>query len=166
MTDQPDRIPPERGTPEQGPNVFTFPPVIYAGAFVMGYLTDRAFPNNLGYETPRQIVGWCLVALGCALAGWAIARFIRARTHVDVRKPATALVTDGPYRLTRNPMYVAAALLYAGIAIVYAKVFILAFLIPCLVVIDIFIIRREEAYLETVFGEPYRDFRRRVRRWL
>ena len=166
MTEQPDSPPPGRATPQHGPDVFTFPPIIYAGAFVMGYLTDRAFPNNMGYETPRQIVVWGLVALGCALAGWAIARFIRARTHVDVRKPATALVTDGPYRLTRNPMYVAAALLYAGIAIVYAKVFILAFLIPCLIVIDIFIIRREEAYLETVFGEPYREFCGRVRRWL
>ena len=166
MIDQPNQKPPEHGTSEHGPNVFTFPPVIYAGAFIMGYLTDRGFPNNLGFETPRQIVGWSLVVLGCVLAGWAIARFVQARTHVDVRKPATSLVTDGPYRLTRNPMYVAAALLYAGVAIVYAKIFILAFLVPCLIVIDIFIIRREEAYLEALFGEPYREFCGRVRRWL
>jgi len=165
VTDQPDQAPP-KAPPAHGPNVFTFPPVIYAGAFIMGYLTDRGFPNNLGYETLRQVVGWVLVALGLALVGWAIARFVRARTHVDVRKPATALVTDGPYRLTRNPMYVAAALVYAGVAIAFAKIFILAFLIPCLIVIDIFIIRREEAYLETAFGETYRDFCGRVRRWL
>ena len=150
----------------RGPEVFTFPPVIFAAFAIMGYITDRAFPVAIGAPKLRLFAGAALIALAIALAGWAIARFAGARTHLDVRKPATALVTDGPYRFTRNPMYVAASLLYAGIAIIFGKLFILGALIPCLVVIDIFIIRREEVYLEALFGEPYRAFRHRVRRWL
>ncbi|MFT5439247.1 MAG: protein-S-isoprenylcysteine O-methyltransferase Ste14 [Alphaproteobacteria bacterium] len=153
-------------TPAHGPDVFTFPPVIFAIFLIMGYITDRGFPVAIGAPVLRQIAGGALIGLGVALAGWAIARFRKAKTHLDVRKPATALVTDGPYRFTRNPMYVAASLLYAGIAVIFGKIFMLAFLIPCLLLIDIFIIRREESYLDALFGEPYREFRRNVRRWL
>ena len=166
MTDTPPepKLSPE--APVQGPDVFTFPPVIFAVFLIMGYITDRGFPATIGAPLLRQIAGSALIGLGVALAGWAIMRFSKAGTHVDVRKPATALVTDGPYRFTRNPMYVAASLLYAGIAVIFGKIFMLAFLIPCLLLIDIFIIRREESYLDALFGEPYREFRRNVRRWL
>ena len=166
MTDTPPEPKPPPEAPNQGPDVFTFPPVIFAIFLIMGYITDRGFPVTIGAPLLRQIVGGVFIGLGIALAGWAITRFSKARTHVDVRKPATALVTDGPYRFTRNPMYVAASLLYAGIAVIYGKIFMLAFLIPCLFLIDIFIIRREESYLEAVFGEPYREFQSRVRRWI
>jgi protein-S-isoprenylcysteine O-methyltransferase Ste14 len=166
----PEPVPPpppeEPKDPAQGPDVFTFPPVIFAIFLIMGYITDRGFSVAIGAPLLRQIAGGALIGIGVALAGWAIARFSKAKTHLDVRKPASALVTDGPYRFTRNPMYVAASLLYAGIAVIYGKIFMLAFLIPCLLLIDIFIIRREEAYLEALFGESYRDFRSRVRRWL
>ncbi len=152
--------------PAHGPDVFTFPPVIYLTFFVIGYLTDRGFPTDIGVPLLRQVAGWSVAALGIALAGWAIARFFRAGTHVDVRKPALALVTDGPYRITRNPMYLAAALLYAGVAVAWSRPILLASLVPCLIAVDFLIIRREEAYLESVFGETYREFQRRVRRWI
>ena len=77
-----------------------------------------------------------------------------------------ALVTGGIYRHTRNPLYVALALVYAGIAVAADSLWALMFLAPCLGVIRYGVIAREEAYLERKFGEEYRRFKSAVRRWL
>jgi protein-S-isoprenylcysteine O-methyltransferase Ste14 len=151
---------------ESGPPVLTFPPVIYASFFAVGYITDRLLPIEIGYAGLRHYSGGLLCLLGVAIVAWSVARFIDARTHVDIRKPATTLVTDGPYRMSRNPMYLAATLLYAGVAITFAKPVTLALLVPCLWVMHWGVIAREEKYLEAKFGDQYRDFRSRVRRWV
>jgi len=156
----------ENDAAESGPPVLTFPPIIYASFFAIGYITDRLLLIQIGFEDLRQYGGGVLCILGFAIAGWALARFIRAHTHVDVRKPATTLVTDGPYRISRNPMYLAATLLYAGVAIAFAKPVTLALLAPCLWVMHWGVIAREEKYLEDKFGDDYRAFRSRVRRWI
>ena len=151
---------------DTGPGVITFPPVIYAIFFIIGYVTDRAFPVALGMPPLRHGVAYLLIAIAIGLVLWAGIRFVRARTHIDVRKPANSLVTDGPYRFSRNPMYLAATLLYAGVALRLSLGWTLAALVPCLVVLHYGVIAREERYLEAKFGELYRDFRSRVRRWL
>lgn len=161
MTDAPDDI---EGV--DAPDVITFPPVIFAIFFVIGYVTDLAFPVELGFADIRIAGGSLLIAASIALVAWAISRFIRANTHVDVRKPATTIVTDGPYRLSRNPMYVAASLLYGGITIILAMPWTLVLLIPCLITLYHGVIAREETYLESKFGESYRDYKSRVRRWI
>jgi len=148
------------------PGVITFPPVIFAIFFVIGYITDLASPVALGARDIRHIAAAATIGGAVALVLWAGMRFVRARTHVDVRKPATALVTDGPYRLSRNPMYIAASLLYAGVALWLSLVWTLMALIPCLVVLHYGVIAREERYLEAKFGQRYLDYRTRVRRWL
>ena len=148
------------------PDVLTFPPVIFAAFFIIGYVTDRAFPSGIGLSSIRYGVGGVLIGLSIVLAGWALAHFARAKTHVDVRKPATSLVTGGPYRLSRNPMYLALSLLYAGFCVALLLPLTLALLLPCLVVLYRGVIRREEAYLDRKFGEAYRNYRSRVRRWL
>ena len=149
-----------------GPDVITFPPVIFIAFYAIGYITDRAFPAELGMQSVRYAVGGLFLGASGALVFWAIAHFVRAKTHVDVRKPATALVTDGPYRLSRNPMYLAATLLYAGFAIIFSLPITLAFLAVCLTVLQIGVINREEVYLDRRFGDDYRQYRTRVRRWL
>jgi protein-S-isoprenylcysteine O-methyltransferase Ste14 len=148
------------------PDVVTFPPVIFIAFYAVGYITDRAFPAQFGTPFARFTIGGALILLSILLVTWAVARFLRAGTHMDVRKPATALVTDGPYRLSRNPMYLAATLLYAGFAIMFSLPFTLAFLPVCLTVLRIGIISREEAYLDRKFGDAYRNYKARVRRWL
>jgi len=152
--------------PPDSPDVLTFPPVIFIVFYVIGYVTDRAFPTDIGTAGARYAIGGALIACSAALVAWAVAHFVRAKTHVDVRKPAKALVTDGPYRLSRNPMYLAMTLLYAGFAVAFSLPITLGVLVPCLAVLHRGVIRREEIYLERKFGVAYRDYRARVRRWL
>jgi protein-S-isoprenylcysteine O-methyltransferase Ste14 len=156
-TDKPD---------SDSPDVLTFPPVIFIVFYVIGYVTDRAFPTDLGEVYARYAIGGALLAISGTLVAWAIASFVRAKTHVDVRKPATALVSDGPYRLSRNPIYVAMALFYAGFAVAFSLPITLGLLVPCLVLLTRGVICREESYLERKFGTEYLAYKARVRRWL
>ncbi|NKB22259.1 MAG: DUF1295 domain-containing protein [Alphaproteobacteria bacterium] len=148
------------------PDVLTFPPVIYLTFFVIGIITDRALSHSIGFQGFSHPAGWVLAATGFLIVCWAVTRFIRQKTHVDVRKPATTIVTDGPYRFSRNPMYLAATLLYAGIVIAYGKMATLGCLIPCLIVMHYGVIAREERYLEGKFSDSYRDYCAKVRRWI
>jgi protein-S-isoprenylcysteine O-methyltransferase Ste14 len=86
-------------------------------------------------------------------------------TAVEPWKPTTAIVTTGPYRITRNPAYVGMALAYAGIAVMSDALWVLAPLPLVLLVIDRGVIAREERYLERKFGQEYLDYKDRVRRW-
>ncbi len=162
MTENPANQPTEPDSPE----VMTFPPVIFATFFVIGIITDRALSHSMEFHGFPHRAGWVLVVIGFLIVGWAIARFVKAKTHVDVRKPATTIVTDGPYRFSRNPMYLAATLLYVGVAIVFGKTATLALIIPCLIVLHYGVIAREERYLDGKFGDAYREYQAKVRRWL
>ncbi len=90
----------------------------------------------------------------------------RAGTNVNPREPTTALVVSGPFRFSRNPLYVALTLMYAGLAVVANAFWVLVLLVPVLLVLHSGVVRREERYLEAKFGEAYRQYRARVRRYL
>jgi protein-S-isoprenylcysteine O-methyltransferase Ste14 len=96
----------------------------------------------------------------------AIRAFRRARTNVETPKPALALVTDGVYARSRNPMYLAIGVLLAGVAALADSGWLALLLVPLLGVLRIGVIAREERYLDRKFGPPYRAYRARVRRWL
>jgi protein-S-isoprenylcysteine O-methyltransferase Ste14 len=96
----------------------------------------------------------------------AVRAFRNAGTNVETPKPATTLVTSGIYARSRNPMYVALALLFAGTAVLADSGWLALLLLPFLGVLRVGVIAREERYLERKFGEPYRAYRARVRRWL
>jgi len=147
------------------PGVLTYPPVIFAGFFAAGYGADWLLPASLGLAEARVVAALAMAGIALLIAGTAIAAFLSARTHLDVRKPAVTLVTTGPYRFSRNPMYLAAGLLYAAAALWLDKPWTLAALAPCLLVIEFGVIRREERYLDGKFGATYRAYRASVRRW-
>jgi protein-S-isoprenylcysteine O-methyltransferase Ste14 len=105
-----------------------------------------------------------LVSLPLALATFRV--LSRAHTPVDPLKPTTALVTEGPFRYSRNPIYVALTLLYVGVALLVNVWWILLLVVPVLLVIRYGVIAREEAYLTRKFGEAYRQYTAQVRRWL
>ena len=142
------------------------PPLIYVAGFVVGVALEAAFPIA---DLPTALA---LIALGMGFAIWlaldgaAMIRFRRARTSMVPMRPSTTLVTSGPYRITRNPMYVGMAFLYAGLALALGVVWALNVLPLVLAVVDRQVIAREERYLEAKFGQSYRDYRQRVRRWL
>jgi protein-S-isoprenylcysteine O-methyltransferase Ste14 len=100
------------------------------------------------------------------LAFSAIACFLRAGTNVPTRRPATALVINGPYRFSRNPIYTGMIVLLLGIGVMVDSAWILAMAVPLALVLRYGVIAREERYLEAKFGAPYRAFRENVRRWI
>ena len=143
------------------------PPLIFLGLVVIGPLLDR----HLGLA-PLQIARPILIVLvlilvagGLAVVLAAMRRFARAGTRVEPWAPSSAIVSDGIYRVSRNPMYVGMALVMLGLALIIGSPMSLAMVGAALLILDQFVIPREEAYLEAKFGADYRDYRARVRRW-
>lgn len=144
------------------------PPLLFAAGFLIGWLLHRAWPLWLlpDVGSPRHFVAGLLVGIGGALAVWGIATFRRARTAVIPHYPASRIVAEGPYRFTRNPMYVGLTLVYAGAALGIGMLWPLVLLPVVLIALTYLVIRREEAYLQRAFGDDYAAYRARVRRWV
>ena len=142
------------------------PPLIYAAGYLAGLGLGRAVPLPRPPAGVARPLGSLLVAAGVALPAAGITLFGRRGTSVLPVRPTTALVTTGPYRLTRNPMYVGFGLIHAGVALWRRQTWPLLMVPPVLIAVDRVVIRREEPYLEDVFGDDYRRYRQRVRRWL
>ena len=107
-----------------------------------------------------------MFATGFAIAIWAIVTIRKAGTRVETNKPTTTIVANGPYRLTRNPIYIGMFLGQIGLAIGFNSLWILATLAPFYLVIRYGVVAREELYLERKFGDVYLGYKSRVRRWL
>lgn len=142
------------------------PPLIYLGALGIGFGLDATIGTGSLPWTLRGPVGAASIIAGGGLLASFLSAFRRAETPVDPYMPSEAIVTDGPYRLTRNPAYLGMALMYAGIAIVANASWALAPLPVAIAVIDRGVIAREERYLDRKFGRPYVDYKQRVRRWI
>ena len=146
-----------------------FPPAVYLGGLVVGYALDWLWPVPIlpgGGGLIARILGVALVLAGLATVALALAAFRRAGTSPHPNHPTAALTGAGPYRFTRNPMYLGLALITAGIAGIGNALWPLLAVIPVVAIIQTQVIVREEAYLEAKFGESYRAYRTRVRRWL
>ncbi len=128
-------------------------------------LRDRYLLRDLLPRVGSRAIGASLAAIGLVVGFFAFREMLRARTHIDPSKPATALVTAGPFRFSRNPLYLSTTLLYIGAALSFRVLAALVVLPVALVVLHFGVIRREERYLEGKFGEEYRVYRARVRRW-
>jgi protein-S-isoprenylcysteine O-methyltransferase Ste14 len=142
------------------------PPVYYIAAFLVGVALELVFPTSWPAFGVRLVVALIAGGAWIALDGAAMIFFRRAGTSMVPMNPTTTLVTSGPYRVTRNPMYVGMAFLYIALAFALGVIWALVFLPAVVVVIDRFVIAREEPYLEGKFGQAYRDYKARVRRWL
>lgn len=104
--------------------------------------------------------------MGIAVGFWGSATMHRAGTNVRPDRPATALVTGGPFRFSRNPLYLSLITLYLGITLFCNVTWALIILAPVLAFVHWRIVLREEKYLEAKFGDAYRDYKTRVRRWI
>ena len=148
------------------PQVVAIPPVIYAGAFGVGLMLEGVGRTDVPGATLRFGLGGLLLVLGLGLMGLALRAFRAAGTHVEVYLPATALVVTGPYRFTRNPIYIGMTMAYLGVGLLTDSLWVLVLALPVLGVMHYGVVLREEAYLTFKFGEQYRDYTRTVRRWI
>lgn len=158
--------PPTASSERDTAGVIAPPPLIYLGALGIGFGLDAAIEAGSLPSTVALPIGAASIIAGSGLLGSFVRAFGSARTPLDPYTPSEALVTDGPYRLTRNPGYLGMALTFAGIALVSNAPWALAPLPVAIAVIDRGVIAREERYLERKFGRPYLDYKRRVRRWI
>jgi protein-S-isoprenylcysteine O-methyltransferase Ste14 len=152
--------------PPDHSGVFIPPPLLYVVPFLAGLLIHWVHPATLFPRGVTAPFGVILVALGLALVGFAAVSFRRARTSPIPIKPTTAIVETGPYRFTRNPMYVGLAALYLGVTLWVDSLWPVLFLPVALFTVQRFVIAREERYLESKFGDQYRSYKARVRRWI
>src|SRR5690606_21093810 len=110
--------------------------------------------------------GAAIFILGLMLLAWAALNFQRAGTNVPTNRPSTAIVATGPYRFSRNPIYIAMLIGQIGVAIYFDNAWQFVVAIPFIAVLRYGVIAREESYLERKFGQTYLDYKARVRRWL
>ena len=149
-------------------NVLIRPPIAWVLAIVAGMALDWwvAPLPLLPDEEPESLLGAVVFFLALALAFWAIATMTSAGSNVPTNRPTTTIVEAGPYRFSRNPIYLAMVLALIGLAISFDTIWLLLTLVPFAVVIRYGVIAREETYLERKFGDLYRSDCSRVRRWL
>jgi protein-S-isoprenylcysteine O-methyltransferase Ste14 len=142
------------------------PPFVYAAAVIGGWLLNRAWPLRIGSGRSLRLLAWLFVAVWAALFVSSFGSFLRRKTTIVPNRPAHALVIKGPYRFTRNPMYVSLVFLTIGVALVLNTWWAILLLVPGLVLIQKTVIAREEAYLRRRFGAEYDEYTRHVRRWI
>jgi protein-S-isoprenylcysteine O-methyltransferase Ste14 len=142
------------------------PPLIYLSGLAVGFGLEGLLPSAPVPDAVSWGAGAVLLLGGGLLARSFFRALGRAGTTISPYGATTALVTTGPYRISRNPGYLGLALAYAGIALLSGALWPFASLVPTLALIDRGVIAREERYLERKFGDQYRRYRRQTRRWL
>jgi protein-S-isoprenylcysteine O-methyltransferase Ste14 len=149
--------------------VFVPPPLLFLMPMLAAAMlhSRRPWAISDGAATGLAFAGFAAIAIGIAIGLASIDRFWKANTTIlPAGRPTTAIVERGPYRFTRNPMYVAMACAYVGLGLVLNNMWALIALPLVLAVVDRSVIRREEQYLAAKFGDAYRVYCARVRRWL
>lgn len=148
------------------PDIRVPPPLLYLSVLGIALLLQEVAPLPwLPRAQTRPFAVVCFVTC-VVLALWAVAWFRRARTSPLPIRPAAALITGGPFRFSRNPLYVSLVLLYVGITLWLGVLWPIVLLPALVFLVQQLVILREEAYLESRFGDAYRAYRARVRRWL
>ena len=160
---------PEAGEPD-GAKVRFFPPGIPFLALLASVGLQRVWPLMEDNALPipgRYWMGGILIVGSIAFFGlWSIVLFRRSGQNVNPWKPTPQIVERGPYRITRNPMYLQMVIACVGFAILLSNPWMLLATPVVGWLLQILAIRPEEAYLERKFGQPYLDYKQRVRRWV
>jgi protein-S-isoprenylcysteine O-methyltransferase Ste14 len=152
--------------PAEDPRRFPFPPAISIVALLLSWGMERLWPIELNWPVWTRWVGWVLFLTPPLLAFSAARTLRRHQTPVNPRGEVTTIVASGPFRYTRNPMYLSLLVLYVGGMLAFRLPWAAAFLVPVFLALHFGVIIPEEKHLEAAFGEPYRLYKQRVRRWL
>ena len=148
------------------PRIIARPPFIYFAFIIIGAVLNRWWPMKMKLGGLSLPLGWGFIAVGLSLMTWGVLVMKKANTPVDPHETPTALVVRGPFRFSRNPLYISLTLIYIGIAVLLRDGWIFCLLIPLLMAMYYGVILREEEYLEKNFEEEYWKYKRTVRRWI
>ncbi len=148
------------------PGVAVRPPFLYGGAFVIALALRWIWPLPILGHSVAFWLGLALAVLAVMIALWGRRTMHAAGTNVNPIRPTTAIVTSGPFRFTRNPLYFAMTILYFGLTLTFNTWWGIVMLVPLLVIMHYGVVLREERYLEQKFGETYRQYRSTVRRYV
>jgi protein-S-isoprenylcysteine O-methyltransferase Ste14 len=159
MSDDKDNAP-------HNPGVLAPPPLIYAGALAAGLLANRRYRIPFLPRRLARTLGLSMVAAGLAVGFLGSREMRRAETNLDPRKPATTLVTEGPFRFTRNPLYLSMTLIYLGISALANGLAPILLLPVVQRLMRTGVIEREERYLERRFGDEYIEYKVGTPRWI
>ena len=158
----------EMNTEKDNPGVIAFPPFIWLVGAILSILIHFFvihLPITANYRV-CLVCGIALIVVAPTLALSALFAMLGAGTNIDPAKPALTIVRSGPFRLTRNPMYLALCLLQIALGFFLNDWITLLFVIPLFAILHYGVVLREERYLAAKFGEPYLQLKREVRRWL
>jgi protein-S-isoprenylcysteine O-methyltransferase Ste14 len=161
------QVPGGSGTPDVA-GVIALPPLIVLGFLAGAALLEAIVPLPVcvAHSLARYVAGATLAAGGFVIIAIGMRRFAAAGTNVPPTLPTTALVVDGIYGRTRNPLYLGLTLAYLGLGVAAGSLWAIGLVVPLLWVINVGVVKREERYLERKFGDAYRAYKARVRRWI
>jgi protein-S-isoprenylcysteine O-methyltransferase Ste14 len=153
---------------EDSPGIYIPPPLVYAAIFFLSILVQHTWPRSTAFfHTQTATITGIIFVIATVLVNLtAIRQFVRSKNTIVTIKPAHSLQTTGIYSRTRNPMYLGLVLLYTGLAFLTGNWWTLILLPFVVVVVNYFMIRPEEKYLERRFGQSYLEYRSKVRRWI
>jgi protein-S-isoprenylcysteine O-methyltransferase Ste14 len=157
---------PSGGIPNSTAGVIAPPPLIYLVPLIGALFLRHWYPVAIVAPNAAAPLGIAFLVLGLAAHLSAVLTLRRAKTSPKPWRPTTAVVTAGPYRFTRNPIYVGFSLIYIGVGFWANTVWPFLLLPLILLVMQFGVIAREEVYLQRIFGDEYLEYKRRVRRWL
>ena len=152
--------------PYDRPSTFPWPPAIYLGAIVTAIVLNWIVPLDSNLSWPIRAIGGAVLAGGILLDLAAILTLKRHNTGLRPDRAASALVTDGPYALSRNPIYLGNTVALLGAAVLFDLPWLAILLLPCTLLVHRLAVLREEAHLAARFGEEWSRYASRVRRWI
>jgi len=142
------------------------PPVFYVLTFAAGLAIDSALPWRPDWMPAIHWVGWALLAIGVVVGPGSAALFGFRRTTLKPAGRPVQLVSDGAFRLSRNPMYLGLTIAYVGLAIALGRAWPLVLVVVPVAIVALAVIPFEEARMREAFGQDYEAYCRRVRRWI
>jgi protein-S-isoprenylcysteine O-methyltransferase Ste14 len=153
---------------DDSPGVNIMPPLVFFGCLVSGGAMEFFVPSEFPIFSRLTRIGFGIAIGGFGFAFMMVAHetFKRIETNVPTNLPATAFVVQGTYGISRNPMYVGGSAFFIGIGLAIGSIWMLAAYIPLGLYLSLYVIPREEAYMERTFGAKYRSYCSKVRRWL
>ncbi|MCB1504915.1 MAG: isoprenylcysteine carboxylmethyltransferase family protein [Hyphomicrobiaceae bacterium] len=154
--------------PEDRPSAVPWPPILLLIAVIAGIALNRLHPLAWPGEDDRaaRFVGLGFGVLGLVLIGWAAITMWRHKTTVLPNRGVSELVTDGPYKWRRNPIYVGDAMVLLGVAQMTNNIWFAILVLPFVMAVTWLAILPEERHLEAKFGDRWRDYRDQTRRWI